>query len=71
MKLFGRVLLVGWLMLILTVGLAFAFPKPVSRILHSIAPYFQLIPALLLIATAAYGLLRLYRQDMKRPDRLK
>ena len=71
MKLFGRVLLAGWLLLILTFGLAFAFPKPVSHVLHSFAPYFQLIPMFLLIVTAVYGLLRLYRQGMKHPDHLK
>ena len=71
MKLFGWILLVGWLLLILTVGLAFAFPKPISRILHSFAPYFQLVPIFLLIATAAFGLLRLYRQGMERPGHLK
>jgi len=67
MKIFGRVLLSGWLLLFLAVVLVFAFPKPASHILHSFAPYIQLIPILLLIGTAAYGLLRVYRLGMKRP----
>jgi hypothetical protein len=66
MKTFGRVLLSGWLLLFLTVGLVFAFPKPASRILHPIAPYFQVVPLLLLIGTATYGLVRIYRVGMKR-----
>lgn len=66
MKIFGRFLLSGWLLLFLTVVLVFAFPKPASRVLHSFAPYFQLIPILLLIGTVAYGLLRIYRSGMKR-----
>jgi hypothetical protein len=67
MKGFGFVLLSGWLLLFVTVVLVFAFPKAASHILHSFAPYFQLIPILLLIGTVTYGLLQIYRLGMKRP----
>jgi hypothetical protein len=63
---FGRVLLLAWLILGLTVALAFAFPKSASHLLHPVAPYFQLIPISLLIGTVAYVLLRVYRFGMKR-----
>jgi hypothetical protein len=67
MKTFGRVLLSGWLLLFLAVILVFAFPKIASHILHSFAPYLQLVPILLMLGTVAYGLFRLYRLGMKRP----
>jgi hypothetical protein len=67
MKIFGFVLLSGWLLLFFEIVLVFTFPKPVSHVLHSFAPYFQLIPILLLIGTVLYGLIRVYRLGMKRP----
>ena len=66
MRVFGRTLLSAWLLLFLTVALAFAFPKPFSRIIGLFAPYFQLIPMFLLIVTATYGLIRVYRAGMIR-----
>ena len=56
--------LYAWLSLFLIVALSFAFPKPISRLLHPFAYYFQLIPALLLVGTVAYGLRRVYRFGM-------
>jgi hypothetical protein len=71
MKLLGRALAAGWLLLILTAGLAFAFPKPVSRMLRSFAPHFQLVPVFLLMGTVVYVLCRIYRLGMERPHHLK
>jgi hypothetical protein len=62
----GRVLLLGWVVLALGVVLIFAFPKPASSVLHPIASYFQLIPAILLVATAVYSLIRIYRMGSAR-----
>ena len=52
MKTIGRVLLVCWALLALGVALIFAVPKLASQVLHPIASYFQLIPMILLVATA-------------------
>jgi hypothetical protein len=66
MKTAGRVLLFGWVLVGLSVVLIFALPKVASRILHPIASYFHLIPMLLLIATAAYILARIYQTGSAR-----
>lgn len=71
MRIFGRILLSAWFLLGLMVVLVFSFPKPASHILHSFAPYLQLIPIALLLGTVAYGILRLYRLGMKRPEASK
>jgi hypothetical protein len=66
MKSIGRVLLVCWALLALGVALIFAVPKLASEVLHPIASYFQLIPMILLVATAFYGILRAYRTGVAR-----
>jgi hypothetical protein len=65
-KIFGRVLLSGWILLFVAVLLVFAYPKPASRLLHGFAPYMQVVPLLLLLGSAAYGLLRIYHVGMNR-----
>jgi hypothetical protein len=64
-KTFARILLSGWALLFATVLLIFIFPKPASRLLHGFAPYIQIVPLLLLIGSAIYGLTRIYRAGMK------
>jgi len=66
MKTIGRVLLVCWALLALGVVLIFALPKLASQVLHPIAFYYQLIPMILLVATAFYGILRAYRTGVAR-----
>ena len=66
MKLFGRLLLGGWTLLIVTVGLCFAFPKAMSQCLGPIANFFVLIPISLLFGSALYGVMRIYHAGMKR-----
>jgi hypothetical protein len=61
MKTVGRMLLLGWALLAVGVGLVFAFPRLASTVLHPIASYIQLIPMILLVVTAAYYLVRVYR----------
>jgi hypothetical protein len=63
-RIFGRILLYAWVLLFVAVGLIFALPMSAAHVLHSFAPYFQVIPLLLLIATCAYGLIRMYRAGM-------
>jgi len=65
MKISERVLLSGWLLFLLVVILLVIFPKPASHVFHSFAPYFQVVPILLLIGTAMYGVIRLYRFGMQ------
>jgi hypothetical protein len=67
MRAFGRSLLVGWLLLLLMVFWIFVFPNFASRALHSFAPYIQVIPMFLMIASLIYAILRLYRLGMRRP----
>jgi hypothetical protein len=66
MKTIGRVLLVCCALLALGVVLIFALPKLASQVLHPIASYYQLIPMILLVATAFYGILRAYRTGVAR-----
>ena len=63
---FGYVLLVGWVGLFATVALVFAFPKAVGPLLDPIRDYLVLIPTSLLLGTAMYGIMRLYRGGMNR-----
>jgi len=65
-KIFGRVLLSGWILLFVAVLLVFLYPKPASRLLHGFAPYMQVVPLLLLLGSAAYALFRIYRIGMNR-----
>lgn len=65
-KVFGYVLLVGWMGLFSFVALIFAFPKSVGPLLHPIADFFVLIPTFLLLGTALYGVMRLYGVGMNR-----
>lgn len=67
MKIFRRVLVAGWFFYLLTVALIFAFPQPVGHILRPFATlYFGLGMLLLLMGSAAYRILRLYRAGMQR-----
>lgn len=67
MKNFRRVLVAGWLFYLLTVALIFTFPKPVGHILQPFATlYFGLGMSLLLVGSATYKILRVYRKGMKR-----
>jgi hypothetical protein len=66
MKTFGIILATGWGLFFLTIALLFTFTKLVANILHPIFPYFPLIPGSLLLLTAVYGILRLYRLGMNR-----
>ena len=59
-------LLLGWILLALGVALTFAWPKFASSVLRPIASYFQLIPMILLVATAVYSLIRVYRMGIAR-----
>jgi hypothetical protein len=59
-----RVLILGWITLALGVVLIFALPKVASTILHPIASYFQLLPMILLVATAGYFLILIYRRGI-------
>lgn len=63
-KILGYMLLIGWMGLFSFVALVFAFPKSVGPLLHPIADYFVLIPTSLLLGTAVYGVMRLYRAGM-------
>ena len=66
MRTVGRILLSGWVLLALGVALTFAWPKLASRVLHPVSLYLQLIPMILLVATALYGLARVYRTGIAR-----
>ena len=66
MRIVARILIVGWVLLALSVALTFVWPKLASRVLHPISAYFQLIPMTLLVATALYGLVRIYRAGIAR-----
>jgi hypothetical protein len=66
MKAFRFIVIAGWILLFLTVGLAFAFPNAMFHVLHPIASYFQLIPAVLLFLTFIYYVVRLYKAGMQR-----
>jgi hypothetical protein len=66
MKALRYILVAAWTIVILVVGLAFAFPRPMSRILGPMASFFHLIPAALFIMTAVYVVGRLYRAGMRR-----
>jgi Na+-driven multidrug efflux pump len=66
MKAARQLLLIGWLTLTATVLLAFLFPKPISAVLRRIAPLHQLVPAFLLLATAAYFVSGIYFAGMNR-----
>jgi hypothetical protein len=61
-----RVVLAAWVLFFAVVALFFAFPKPMSRILHPVTPYFVLLPIFVLVLSAFYGVLRVYRLGMKR-----
>ena len=65
MKLFRRFLLSGWVLLFTTVGLCFAFPKPMSHFLGPIGSFFVLIPIALLLGTAIYAVMFLFRAGMR------
>lgn len=66
MRVFAYVLAVGWGGLLGTVALCFAFPRLMSHHLAPIAAFFVLIPTSLLIGSAAYGVICVYRTGMKR-----
>jgi hypothetical protein len=65
-KALGLMLLIGWIGLISVGALVFAFPKSVGPFLRPIADYFVLIPTSLLLGTAVYAVMRLYRAGMNR-----
>ena len=67
----GWTLIFGWSLLVLFVGLAFAFPKAMSSMFGSIAWALVLWPALLLIATAFFGIRSVFRIAMRRPAHRK
>ena len=66
MKWLGRSLLIGWLLLALFVTAGFSFPKQMSRLFGWLAPYIVLIPLLLLLGSAVFVVLVVYRAGMKR-----
>ncbi len=66
MKTFGRVLLLGWILVVLGVALVFTFPKVVIGILHPTYSYFRLLVALLIAGTGVYKLIRVYQRGMTR-----
>lgn len=66
MKVFRNILIAGWALIVLTVGLAFVFPKGMSHVLSPIASFFHLIPAILLVLTFVFYLLRLYKAGVRR-----
>ena len=68
-KTLGYILLIGWVGLFSFVALVFAFPKSVGSLLHPIADFFVLIPTFLLLGTAIYGIMRLYRAGMNRAQK--
>jgi hypothetical protein len=65
-KTFRHILLSGWAVLTLMVLTFFTAPKLAVRVLHPIAHYFALIPFLLLLATAAYKIITIYRAGISR-----
>jgi hypothetical protein len=66
---FGWVLLIGWGLLALFVAAAFTFPKAMSHLFGSIAWAIVLWPASLLIATAIYIVVTVFRVGLRRPAR--
>jgi hypothetical protein len=65
-KLYGRFLMVGWVLLALFVAIGFHFPKEMSRIIGWSAHYFVLIPLFLFLGSAVYLMLVIFRAGTKR-----
>ena len=59
-------LVAGWATFLTTVALCFVFPKSMGHLLHSGAPIFTAIAAVLSVATCLYKILRFYRAGMVR-----
>jgi hypothetical protein len=68
MRVLRSFLIFGWVILLGTVLLCFIFPKPMGHMLEHVADFFVLVPAALLIGTALYGIIHLYRAGMRRSD---
>jgi len=66
MRMFGLSILAGWGLILLTVALCIAFPRVIGSHFAAIAPYFVLLPLSLIIGSALYGIISLYRAGMKR-----
>ena len=66
MRIFKTALLLGWFVLFFVVAMEFIFPKFMTRIMYPFAPYFQLVPIYLALATLVYGALRIYLSGMRR-----
>jgi hypothetical protein len=60
------VLLIAWFLLLLGVALAFTFPKHTARILHPVSSYYHVVPMILVIVTAFYFLLGIYKIGIAR-----
>jgi hypothetical protein len=66
MKWFGRFLLAGWSFFVLFVIAGFNFPKVMSRLFGWSAQFIILIPMSLLLGTAVFVVMLLYRAGMRR-----
>lgn len=66
MKWFGRVLLSGWLLLALFIAAEFTFPKEMSHLFGWVAPFIVLPPLVLVMSSAVFALLFVYRLGMRR-----
>lgn len=66
MKWFGRFLLVGWSLFVLFVIAGFTFPKLISRLFGWFAPFDVLIPMSLLLGTAIFVVMIVFRAGMRR-----
>lgn len=63
---FGWVLITGWALLFLFVGAYFEFPKPMSHVFGRVADFIVLWPLFLMIGTAIYAVILLFRIGMRR-----
>jgi hypothetical protein len=66
MKTFGRIVLLGWILVAIAVVFLFTFPRSAAGRIDDWIP--TVVLGGLLIATAVYKLLRLYYAGMSRSD---
>jgi hypothetical protein len=64
MRILTLILIGSWVFLLLSVAILFIAPKPTLAVLGP--QYFHLFPFFLLLTTAGYLAVRLYRWGMKR-----
>ncbi len=69
MRTFGRILIAGWMLIIVAVLFFNIFPRFVSRIAPAILETIRPILLIFILIAAVYGVAWLYRQGMKRARR--